>query len=240
MIDYVIVNTTPSPTFSSIVNGPLVNFTNLTTNASSYLWDFGDGNTSTEINPSHQYSLNGEYSVTLSATNDCGTTMVTQSVFITSSVIANFSSSIASGCVPLEVQFMNESTNATSFEWTFTDGSPASSTLENPIVTYQNPGVYTVMLTAINSTGSSTIIETGYVVVEGLPVANFSVDTSDLTVDFTNFSALGDTFLWSFGDGNTSTETNPQHTYSSFGIYTVTLTATNDCGSNIFTVNVDI
>ena len=135
---------------------------------------------------------------------------------------------------------MNESINATSFEWTFIGGSPANSTLENPIVTYQNAGVYTVMLTATNSTGSSTITETGYVVVEGVPFASFGADINGLTVDFTNFSSLGDTFLWSFGDGNMSTETNPQHTYSSFGIYTVTLTATNDCGSNIFSVNLDV
>ena len=240
MTDYVVISTTPSPAFSSNVNGPLVNFNNLSTNANSYAWDFGDGNISSETDPSHQYSLNGEYTVTLSATNDCGTTMTTQTVSITSSVIAGFSSSMASGCLPLEVQFMNESTNATSFEWTFTGGDPANSTLGNPIVTYQNAGVYTVMLTAINSTGSSTIVETGYIVVEGVPFASFGADINDLTVDFTNFSSLGDTFLWDFGDGNISSEINPQHTYSSIGIYTVSLTATNDCGSNIFTTNLDV
>ncbi len=240
MIDYVVVSTTPSPAFSSNVNGPLVNFNNLTTNANSYSWDFGDGNISSETNPSHQYNLNGEYTVTLTATNDCGTTTTTQTVSITSSVIAGFSSSIASGCLPLEVQFTNESINATSFEWTFTGGSPTNSTLVNPIVTYQNAGVYTVMLTAINSTGSSTIVETGFIVVEGVPFASFGTDVNGLTVDFTNFSSLGDTFLWSFGDGNVSTETNPQHTYSGIGIYTVTLTASNDCGSNIFSVDLDV
>ncbi|MFK8006955.1 MAG: PKD domain-containing protein [Saprospiraceae bacterium] len=240
MTDYVVVNTTPSTAFSSNVNGPLVNFNNQSTNANSYSWNFGDGGTSNEQNPSHQYSLNGEYTVTLSATNDCGTTTITQTVSITSSVIAGFSSSVASGCLPLEVQFMNESTNATSFEWTFTGGNPSNSTMANPIVSYPNAGVYTVMLTASNSTGSSTVIETGYIIVEGVPFASFGSDVNGLTVDFTNFSSLGDTFLWSFGDGNISAETNPQHTYLGIGIYTVTLTATNDCGSNIFTIDLDV
>ena len=240
MTDYVVVNTTPISAFSSIVNGPLVNFNNLSSNANSYSWDFGDGNMSSETDPSHQYNLNGDYTVTLSATNDCGTTTATQTVSITSSVIAGFSSSIVSGCLPLEVQFSNESVNATSFEWTFTGGNPSNSTLENPIVTYENAGVYTVMLTAINSTGSSTIVETGYIVVEGVPFASFVTDINGLTVDFTNFSSQGDTFLWEFGDGNISTETNPQHTYLAIGIYDVTLTATNDCGSNIFKTSLDV
>ncbi len=238
--NYVVVDSAPSPDFSSTVNGPLVNFTNQTTNATSYSWDFGDGAMSTEVNPEHQYSLNGEYTVILTATNDCGTTTTTQTVSITSSVIAGFSSSIVSGCLPLEVQFTNESTNATSFEWTFTGGMPGNSNLENPLVTYENAGVYTVMLTATNATGSSTVVETGFIVVEGVPFASFSADIDDLTIDFTNFSSSGDTFLWNFGDGNTSTEANPQHTYSSIGIYTVTLTATNDCGSNIFTTDLDV
>jgi PKD repeat protein len=95
--------------------------------------------------------------------------------------------------------------NATSFEWTFTGGTPANSTMENPTVIYENAGVYTVMLTAINATGSSTIVETGFIVVEGVPFASFSADINNLTVDFTNFSSSGDTFLWNFGDGNTST-----------------------------------
>ena len=240
MIDYVEVDAVPTAGFTSSVNGPLVNFNNTSTNANSYSWDFGDGNMSNEFEPTHQYGLNGEYMVTLIATNDCGSTTITQTVSITSSVIAGFSSSIVSGCLPLEVQFINESINATSYEWTFTGGMPANSNLENPTVIYENAGVYTVMLTAINATGSSTIVETGFIVVEGVPFASFLADINNLTVDFTNFSSSGDTFLWNFGDGNTSMETNPQHTYSAIGIYTVTLTASNACGSNTFTFDLDV
>jgi PKD repeat protein len=240
LIDYVAVDSTPNPGFTSSVNGPLVNFDNLTTNANSYSWDFGDGNTSSEFEPNYQYSLNGEYMVTLTATNDCGFSTITQTVSITSSVAAGFSSSIASGCLPFEVQFNNESINATSFEWTFIGGIPANSTLENPLVTYENVGVYTVMLTVTNATGSSSIVETGFVVVEGIPFASFGTDINDLTVDFTNFSSSGDTFLWNFGDGSSSTEANPQYTYSAIGIYTVTLTTSNDCGSNVFTSSLDV
>ncbi|MEM6964472.1 MAG: PKD domain-containing protein [Bacteroidota bacterium] len=238
--EYVNINATPDADFSFSINGPLVDFTNLSSDATSYFWDFGDGSTSTEADPQHQYNLNGDYNVTLNANNACGTTTITKVVSITSSVIAGFSSNVTSGCMPLTVNFSNESVNATSFNWTFVGGTPASSTSENPTITYENAGVYTVMMEAINVTGSSMVVETGYIVVESLPVANFDVDINGLAVDFTNLSLFGESVLWDFGDGNGSTELNPQHTYADIGIYPVTVTVDNNCGTSTFTFEVNV
>ena len=240
LVDYVTINTTPSADFGFDVNGPIVEFENQTINGTTYFWDLGDGNTSTDPNPNHQYALNGDYVVTLNATNDCGTTTITQIVSVTSSIIAGFTADIISGCMPLEVQFNNQSINSTSYLWTFVGGTPTTSTDENPVVIYNNAGVYTVMLEAINATGSSIITETAFIVVESLPFANFDNTVNGFTANFTNFSTFGDTYFWDFGDGTTSTEINPEHTYGAFGVYPVTLTVTNDCGTNTFTMNVDI
>lgn len=238
--NYVSIEANPTPNFSYETNGPVVTFENSSSHANTYFWDFGDGGTSTEPNPIYQYGLNGDYVVTLFANNGCGTNTTTQVVSITSSVIANFSSNVISGCQPLTVQFNNQSTNANSVEWNFVGGNPSTSTEENPIVTYPNAGVFTVMLTGINATGSSLIIETGYIVVEGSPFASFTTEVNDLTVDFLNFSNLSDSQIWDFGDGSFSNELNPQHTYANIGVYPVTLTINNECGTNSFTFDVDV
>jgi PKD repeat protein len=69
---YVVVNDVPTPAFTSAVNFNVVTFTNSSTNATSYTWDFGDNETSTEANPVHTYEDAGTYEVTLTATNECG------------------------------------------------------------------------------------------------------------------------------------------------------------------------
>lgn len=83
-IDTVIVTDFPNPSgsFTSSVSFYSAAFTNTSTNATSYFWDFGDSNTSTEMNPVHIYANEGIYTVTLTVTNDCGTTTVTQTVEI--------------------------------------------------------------------------------------------------------------------------------------------------------------
>lgn len=70
------------------------------------------------------------------------------------------------------------------------------------------------------------------------PVASFTYVLDGLTVTFTNTSTNGDTYLWDFGDGNTSTEENPVHTYADNGLYTVTLTASNPNGESSYSVSI--
>ncbi len=238
--NYIVVNTTPSTGFTSAAIGLTVTFSNTTTGAISYLWDFGDGDTSSVANPSHTYATDGTYTVTLSATNACGTTTKVQNVTVTTVPTAGFSASANSGCAPLTVQFNNtSSSNATTFDWQFPGGNPSSSTEQNPpSVVYDLPGTYTVTLTASNAAGSSTT--TQVITVSGSPSANFTATTSGLTATFTNNSSNGTTYSWDFGDNGSSSDPNPTHDYAVDGTYTVVLTATNDCGTSTFTQNVII
>nr|MBP6828600.1 PKD domain-containing protein [Saprospiraceae bacterium] len=226
----VVVKPLPVANFSFTVNGLDVTFNSNSPNATSYLWEFGDGNTSDEEDPFHTYADAGLYVVKLTVSNECGSSVKT--LVVNTAPTADFSASPTTGCATFTVQFTNESSpNATSYSWTFAGGLPATSSLTNPIVVYQTPGDYNVTLTAFNVSGSSTTVKTSYIHVQTVPVTNFSFTTNGLTATFTNLTTGGTTYLWSFGDGATSTETNPVHTYDDPGVYTVILTATNACGS---------
>lgn len=228
----VVVGDVPSAGFTSLVSGALVTFTNNTTDADSYLWDFGDGDTSTDANPSHTYGADGDYTVTLTATNACGSVTVTEMLTILTPPMAGFSVKNNEGCAPLDVEFTNESSeNTTDWFWEFPGGTPATSTDPNPIITYNTAGVYDVTLTASNAAGSSSVTTPGIVVVDDVPMVDFTTTINLLDVDFANASSNADSYLWDFGDGETSTESDPSHSYATDGEYIVTLTATNSCGS---------
>lgn len=153
--------------------------------------------------------------------------------------VAAFSADVTSGTEPLTVTFTDASTNTpTSWFWTFGDGG--TSTLRNPVHIYSDPGTYTVSLTVTNAAGSDTETKTGYITVyaaASAPTAAFTADytsgTAPLTVTFTDSSTGNPTsWLWDFGDGTTSTDQNPVHTYTISGSYTVTLTVSNTAGSD--------
>jgi PKD repeat protein len=136
---------------------------------------------------------------------------------------------------------MDNSTNSpTSWYWYFGDGG--TSTDQNPVYEFTEAGTWTVQLTATNDAGSNTSTLSSYITATTLysPVASFTSDvasgTTPLAVQFTDTSTRSPTsWLWSFGDGYTSTLQNPSHTYTGTGSYTVTLTATNAAGSAIDT-----
>jgi PKD repeat protein len=207
---------------------------NTSINATSYLWSFGDGNTSTEATPMHQYSADGMYTLMLIAFNDCGADTLSGSVSIVTPPVADFSVNGGSGCTPLEVTFNNEaSDNATDFLWSFPGGTPAASAEKSPTVVYEQAGVYSVILHVGNTAGTSSIEKTDVIVVNSAPVAGFTLVTDTSSVQFFNYSNGASSYFWQFGDGNTSTEFEPQHTYGANGVYVITLSATNECGSSI-------
>ena len=215
-----------------------VQFTDLSENATEWNWDFGDGSNSTEQNPMHTYFAAGTYTVTFIVNNSEGSNTVTKYSYITA---AKSEDSIIEGRVPLSVQFKDLSEDATSWKWSFGDGN--TSTEQNPTHTYSKAGQYAVTLTANNMAGSNVITKYSYISVTNsleAPVAAFSASTTSgkapLNISFTDKSTGSpDSWKWSFGDGNTSTEQNPAHIYSKVGQYTVTLTANNMAGSSAVT-----
>ncbi|MEM1320161.1 MAG: PKD domain-containing protein [Bacteroidota bacterium] len=229
--DIIVVGDGPTASFTTQLSGANADFTNTSTNATSFSWDFGDGNGSTDVNPSHTYAGDGTYTVVLTATNECGSMMSTQMITIITPPTGGFSANVQSGCAPLTVQFSDQSSaNTTAWSWSFPGGSPATSTDQNPLVIYDTPGTYNVTLTVSNAAGTDEVVQNGFIVVESVPTADFSSMNFGSTVNFTNTSTNADSYVWDFGDGNTSTDVNPSHTYASDGTYTVTLTATNECG----------
>jgi len=161
-----------SPTSGTV---PLtVSFTDLSTNSpTAWQWDFGDGGTSTEQNPSHTYVLAGIYTPSMTATNAGGSDTETKADYITVAVappVAEFSGSPTSGAVPLTVQFTDLSTNSpTTWQWDFGDGGDSSE--QNPSYTYLLAGIYTPSMTATNAGGSDTETKTRYIVVDFVDVA---------------------------------------------------------------------
>lgn len=221
---------TPNP----VVGTLQIDFNNTSTGSINWAWDFGDGATSTMQNPSHTYSAPGTYNVCLIAGNlncdpDTQCTMINVDSFTTMTPpVANFSVSSTSICEGGSVNFFDNSTNSpTQWNWTFQNGIPGTSTVENPTVLYNTPGTYSVTLTATNSGGSDSYTATGYISVFESNQADYSYLTSGLQVNFTDLSQGASTWSWDFGGAGTSTSQNPTFTFPSDGSYNVCLTVDN-------------
>ncbi|GAB4260641.1 MAG: hypothetical protein Kow0027_28110 [Saprospiraceae bacterium] len=241
--DLIQVQAAPTAGFDYIVLGGEVSFTNTSAYGQSFEWDFGDGSpVSTATEPVHNYDDPGIYTVSLTVTNDCGTAILEQDVLILQvAPEAGFSTSATSGCAPLTVEFTDTSMgNPNTWEWQFPGGEPATSTEQNPTVVYNEAGTYTVILTVSNDVGESQVIQSQFIEVEAEPVAAFEAVADLGEVTFTNNSQNGLTYEWDFGDGSTSNEENPVHTYTTAGEFEVSLTVTNDCGFAVASQTVTI
>ncbi|MEZ4910896.1 MAG: PKD domain-containing protein [Saprospiraceae bacterium] len=222
----------PVADFTYSIIGNSVTFTFIGSDAFTFSWNFGDGSVpSTEPNPTHTYASNGTYTVTLTVTNPCETSTISYDVLVQFSPSASFSATPVTGCTPMVVSYANTSTNATSFEWQFPGGSPSTSTEANPIIVYNTPGIYDVVLTAFNDFTSHIEEKMDFITVDPAPTSQFNFTVNGLTAAFTNNSQYGTSTLWDFGDGSTSMETSPTHTYANNGVYTVQLSTSNDCGT---------
>jgi PKD repeat protein len=209
--------------------------TNTSQHAHTYLWDFGDGGTSTETNPVHTYAAPGTYTITLEVTGDCGTDEFAAVVTVSRLPLAGFTHN-APVCLDEPVVFTNTSSNADTFLWAFGDGTTATET--HPMHTYTATGIYTASLEACRGVDCDTVMDT--VTIRPLPTAAFTWTADLLTVTFTNASQEATAYLWAFGDSGTSTETHPVHTYAASGTYSVALTATGVCGEDVVTYDVPV
>ena len=218
-----------------------VQFNDSSENATSVNWDFGDGSNSEERNPINEFATPGTYTVNLTASNENGTSSKSAKITVSEKPVlpvANFSTNVSEGYVPLSVQFNDLSENADTVAWDFNGDGISDSEERNPINEFATPGTYTVNLTAINANGTDSKFATITVLEQPiLPVADFSASVTSgnapLKVVFSDKSTGTPTkWKWTFGDGTSSTKQNPTHKYSKAGNYTVALTATNAAGSN--------
>lgn len=157
--------------------GQGVSFTDASTGSpTSWLWNFGDGGTSTARNPSHTFSSAGTFNVTLTATNGAGNNSVTRAITVNATVsvpTASFTYSPANPKANQAVNFTDTSTGSpTSWKWTFGDGGTA--TTANATHTFATAGTFTVSLSVSNSAGSHSATKQVVISTEALPRATLS------------------------------------------------------------------
>jgi gliding motility-associated-like protein len=214
-----------------------------TGNPTNWSWDFGNGNTSTLQNPTATYFTPGTYSVTLTVTNTSGSNTLTRSQYVTvyEPPVVDFNTPVRSGCFPLRVQFADLSTPGignTNVSWQWDFGNGVTSTLQNPLAIYTAAGNFTVTLRVTNDKGCiRTVSRPNYITVTPGVTSTFTntqatVCNPPATISFTNNSSGPPTlsYLWDFGDGNTSNLQNPVHTYTGSGTFTATLVTFSTAG----------
>lgn len=208
-----------------------VNFTSVAPAGTTLIWNFGDGNSSTQINPTNTYTGAQAYSVSLTVIDSSGCTVSsTLPGFINTSRPGVKFTSDTLVCPHALIQFANSTINATRYLWNFGDGD--TSTLKSPIHSYASFGRYSVSLTAWDSIGcDSTLVKPSFINVDST-VVDFTVDEKFsmcpplVSIFSSHANRSGLKYLWNFGDGYTDTSANPTHVYFHPGVYTVTLTGT--------------
>lgn len=229
---------TSTPTFGSF--GP-----------ASFVWDYGDGTPrdTVGLNPprTHTYPAPGTYKVKLIVIDPtfCNTPdSIEKEIRINPLVKAQFTTP-ALGCAPYTAAFNNTSLAGTDFIWEFGDGG--TSTDVHPTHVYANPGTYNVRLIAIDLTTCNLRDTSAYftITVEAKPNAFFTwgpnPPVANTPVQFTNGSTGANNYLWNFGDGESSTATNPSHQYNATGTYKAELIAYTIAGcTDTFSLDVDV
>lgn len=195
----------------------------------SLQWQFGDGSQGGGITPTHLYNQPGIYYYTLTVTTNHGCTSSAQnSVTVYSNPMAQFI--YDEGCQHANLLFVDMSSNdVTQWNWNFGDGGTGNTSSE--IHTYTVPGSFPVTLNVTNTNGCTDAI-TYIVNVAPAPNAQFtSLDMGGGNFQFNPASISGSAnYLWTFGDGASSTQVSPGHAYSAIGVYNVCLTVTrNGC-----------
>lgn len=226
--------------FDTLCVGDLVQFTDEITVADStttiigWNWTFGDGQSSTDQNPTNTYSTAGTYTVNLrvDAANSCSDS-IAKSITVTPPPTADFS--FTTECNNDTVSFTNTSTNVTieEYRWDFGDGR--TSTLKNPEIAFTQPNAYDVTLivggiSGCNDTITKTLTKDSSIVVDFSTTNNRCQDSIVTFSDQSQVLSGINSWSWDLGNGTTSMAQNPTTTYNSAGSYTVKLVVTSNSG----------
>ncbi len=230
-------------------NSP-IDLTNNSTGATSYYWDWGNGDEDFLFEPNYTFPDEGTFDITFIAYNDLGCSDTTSaSTNIINPPLADFAVDPDNGCAPLDVAFENLSVGQDlSYLWDLATTSSIDETPAN-VVYQQGPDdvIYEVSLTASNYCGSDVAVDE--ITVFPQPVAEFGTDLdffcSPWTINISNTSVGNpDTFEWDFGDGGTSTLEEPStHIFTTDSLptdYTITLITSNECGVDTFDYTVTV
>ena len=204
----------------------------------SAFWDFGDGTNTAQINPSKTYSSPGTYTIKLVNNFGACTDSISKPIVIINGPTANFTFTgpIAACAVPVTVSFTSISTGAVSYSWDFGDGGTSS--IQNPTHTFTTQGVFSVRLTVTSASGCKAVINKSNLIsitnpnivsISGLPINGCAPYSNNFVPSIVTPEPIT-AYAWTFGDGGTSTQAAPTHTYSTTGTYDVTLIVTTTSG----------
>ncbi|MFT3937088.1 MAG: PKD domain-containing protein [Chitinophagaceae bacterium] len=223
-----------------------INFTNTSTGTSSsttYKWDFGNGNTSVGANAGAVYNEEKSYTVTLTIEDGGKSSVKTQTVTVYGKpTITDIAVSVVKGCLPVNANFTaNANTSSgyiSSYVWDFGDGNTQQGYSSSQQHTYTVPQKATISLTVANNYGCTNTLQKKELV-EILPSIKAAFTASQTILcretDAVQFSNSSDgpgtlSYVWDFGDGTSSTNASPSHSFNTKGIYTVKLTTTSSEG----------
>ncbi len=162
--NYITVGEKPTSEFQNSVTGFISYFSDLSKKADTYFWEFGDGKTSTEKSPNHNYGVEGEFNVRLITQNECGVDTVEKQIAVYLIPKVNFGSDTIRGCAPLKIKFLDKSSvDVLEWSWQFESGTPLTSSQKNPVVIFNKAGKYTVKLTVKNGNGTNSATKLRYV-----------------------------------------------------------------------------
>jgi len=216
----------------------------LTHEGTTYSWDFGDGATSTEIAPAHAYTNTGSYTVSVTASNQCGSNTLNRDIYI-SSDLSNDGYYFLN-VFPQETCLGNEITAELSgysyysdiinYEVDFGDGTVYEN--ENWVEhSYSTNGEYVVTATFTNSCNKDTVLKDTVNISDnppfsGSPYLYSSPDEACTNKDFYFYTYFNtESYLWEYDDGTTGqNNSSDYHSFSTEGIHYVTLTVTDKCG----------
>ncbi|MAO46120.1 MAG: hypothetical protein CL823_03125 [Crocinitomicaceae bacterium] len=225
-------------------------FSQLSTGANVYEWEFGNSATSEEPSPTYIYPDIGEYVVTLYASNNWGCEDTTSAVIeVTELPIASFSLNTDLGCAPLFLSVSDESYSPySSYEWELNGQSFTGSILPDQVLTQGDSIIlYDLQLTLTNLCGES--LNTQEITVLPQPEMEFNLQSEPMCSPYTatiQYAGVGlPTYIeWDYGNGQTSTGASPlSPTYivdSLTTTYTITLTGENECGTDTFSLPIEV
>ena len=232
----------PTPVADASVTDPAgcssfnTTFINLSSGATDYIWNFGDGDTSQSTAPGHTYLTGGQFFPDLIAITSFGckdTFTFNTAIDVWQTPAAQISASDTVGCQPATITFNSTSTltQNPSYFWLADNGTTSTSSVFQPV--FINDSIYTISLVITNDNGCPDTANL-QVTIHPTPVAGGSASSNTgcnpLVVQFTNSSTGGSTYNWLFGNGDSASTTDPIYNYTTAGIFNPAIIASNNFG----------